>query len=90
MPLGIGIWMSIVTAPVDSRKGMDGLKALVKEPYGDDPFCGAIFVSGAKRADRVNLICWNGTGLCLYAERQEQGSSPLAGDREGDNALTSA
>jgi len=60
---GVGIRVLIATSPIDFLKGMDGLAALVKEHLGDDPFCGSIFVFRAKRADRVKLICWDGTQL---------------------------
>jgi len=61
----------VATKPVDFRKGMDGLAALVKEQLRGDPFSGAIYVFRAKRADRVKLIWWDGTGLCLFAKRLE-------------------
>jgi transposase len=38
-----------------------------------DPFSGAVYVFRAKRADRVKLIFWDGTGLCLFAKRLEDG-----------------
>ena len=38
-----------------------------------DPFSGVIFCFRAKRADRVKLIFWDGTGLCLFAKRLEGG-----------------
>jgi transposase len=61
----------VATKPVDFRKGMDGLAALVKEQLKSDPFSGVIFCFRAKRADRVKLIFWDGTGLCLFAKRLE-------------------
>ena len=63
----------MATKPVDIRKGMDGLAALVKEHLNADPFSGVIFCFRAKRADRVKLIFWDGTGLCLFAKRLEGG-----------------
>jgi transposase len=69
-----GMRVLIATRPVDFRKGMDGLAAVVKEHLRVDPFSGAIFVFRAKRADRVKLIMWDGTGLCLFAKRLEQGT----------------
>lgn len=63
----------VATKPVDFRKGMNGLAALVKEQLKIDPFSGAIFCFRAKRADRVKLIFWDGTGLCLFAKRLERG-----------------
>jgi transposase len=55
------------------RKGMDGLAALVKEQLKADPFSGVIFCFRAKRADRIKLVFWDGTGLCLFAKRLEGG-----------------
>lgn len=64
----------IATKPVDFRKGMDGLAALVQEQMGADPFSGTIYVFRSRRADRVKLIYWDGSGLCLYAKRLEAGT----------------
>jgi transposase len=49
------------------------LVALVKEQLKADPFSGVIFCFRAKRADRVKLVFWDGTGLCLFAKRLEGG-----------------
>jgi transposase len=40
---------------------------LVRETMKSDPFSGAVYVFRAKRADRVKLIYWDGTGVCLFA-----------------------
>ena len=63
----------VATKPVDFRKGMDGLAALVKEQLRADPFSGVIFCFRARRADRVKLVFCDGTGLCLFAKRLEGG-----------------
>jgi len=63
----------VATRPVDFRKGADGLAALVRETMGADPFSGAVYVFRAKRADRVKLVFWDGTGVCLFAKRLEDG-----------------
>jgi transposase len=65
----------IATRPVDFRKGPDSLAALVASQFGGDPFSGVIYVFRAKRTDRIKLIWWDGTGLCLMAKRLEQGAS---------------
>lgn len=85
-----GVRVLIATKPVDFRKGMDGLAALVKEHLRADPFSGAIFVFRAKRADRVKLITWDGTGLCLFAKRLEQGTFRWPRIEDGTMQLTSA
>jgi transposase len=63
----------VATKPVDFRKGAEGLAALVRETMQADPFSGAVYVFRAKRADRVKLIYWDGTGVCLFAKRLEDG-----------------
>jgi transposase len=85
-----GARVLIATKPVDFRKGMDGLAALVKEYLRADPFSGAIFVFRAKRADRIKLIAWDGTGLCLFTKRLEQGTFRWPRVEDGTIRLTSA
>jgi transposase len=63
----------VATRPVDFRKGAEGLAALVRETMGSDPFSGAIYVFRARRADRVKLLFWDGTGVVLVAKRLEEG-----------------
>jgi len=63
----------VATKPVDFRKGADGLSALVQESQSADPFCGTIYVFRAKRANRVKLLWWDGTGICLLNKRLEEG-----------------
>jgi transposase len=63
----------VATRPVDFRKGVEGLAALVREVMRADPFDGAIYVFRAKRADRVKLVFWDGTGICLFAKRLADG-----------------
>jgi transposase len=61
----------LASEPVDFRKGMDGLASIVTSEFELDPFSGAIFVFRSKRADRLKLIVWDGTGLVLIHKRIE-------------------
>jgi transposase len=63
----------VATKPVDFRKGADGLAALVRDTMGADPFSGTVYVFRAKRADRIKLVFWDGTGVVLVAKRLEDG-----------------
>jgi transposase len=38
------------------------------------PFSGTIFVFRSKRADRLRLLAWDGSGLILYWKRLEEGA----------------
>lgn len=69
MPAGAKVFLA--SHPVDFRKGPDGLLALVRDG-GADPYNGALYVFRAKRADRVKIVWWDGSGVCLYAKRLEK------------------
>jgi transposase len=80
----------VATKPVDFRKGAEGLAALVCEEMKSDPFFGAVYVFRAKRADRVKLIFWDGTGVCLFAKRLEDGAFRWPNLQDGVMHLTAA
>lgn len=80
----------VATKPVDFRKGMEGLATLVCEAMGSDPFCGTVYVFRAKRADRVKLIFWDGTGMVLVAKRLEDGKFRWPGVQDAILRLSSA
>jgi transposase len=61
----------VATKPVDFRKGHDGLSALVKNELHKNPFTGTVFVFRSKRADRLKLLYWDGTGLVMAYKRLE-------------------
>lgn len=61
----------VATRPVDFRKGHDGLAALVMNELCQNPFEGTVFVFRAKRADRLKLIYWDGSGLVMTYKRLE-------------------
>ncbi|MEY2604373.1 MAG: hypothetical protein QOH31_2164 [Verrucomicrobiota bacterium] len=72
-----GIRVLVATKPVDFRKGGDGLAALGARGarrgsvLGDD-----LRFSGpkSKRADRVKILAWDGSGLVLFWKRLEHGA----------------
>ncbi len=66
-----GLRVYVATRPTDFRKGIDGLALLVQEVMGLDPFSGAAFVFRAKRADRIKILVWDGTGIVLVHKRLE-------------------
>ncbi len=80
----------VATKPVDFRKGADGLAALVRETMTADPFSGAVYVFRAKRADRIKLVFWDGTGLCLFAKRLERGRFVWPQAANGSVSLSAA
>jgi len=58
--------------PVDFRKGIDGLTALVEGNLGRSPFSEKLFVFTNKRRDKVRILYWERNGFCLWMKRLEQ------------------
>jgi transposase len=69
-----GARVLIATKPVDFRRGADSLAALAREELQRDPFSGTIFVFRSKKADRLKILTWDGSGLVLFWKRLEQGA----------------
>lgn len=60
--------------PVDFRKGFDGLVAIVRDEWSQDPFGGALFVFFNRRRDRIKVLVWDSNGFWLHYKRLEQGT----------------
>lgn len=80
----------VATEPVDFRKGHDGLAALVQSALGEDPFTGTVFVFRSKRADRMKILFWDGSGLVMTYKRLEETSFTWPAIRGGAMTLNSA
>ena len=85
-----GVRILLATRPVDFRKGMDGLAALVQQALRADPFAGDVFIFRPKRADRVKILVFDGTGLVLVTKRLEAGRFCWPSPADGMVRLTSA
>jgi len=58
--------------PVDFRKSINGLSALVEHAMGLSPFRPALFVFGARSRDKIKVLYWDQTGYCLRYKRLEK------------------
>ena len=66
--LGSDLKVMLATQPVDFRKSVHTLSALVSEALRSNPYCGNVFVFRSKRADRVKLLAWDGSGMVLVTK----------------------
>lgn len=85
-----GVRVLIATRPVDFRKGADGLIALVQETLAENPFSGTIVIFRSTRAERLNLVTWDGSGLVPVWKRLENGAFKWPPVTDGVMRLTSA
>lgn len=73
----------MATKSIDFRKGHDSLAAMVKNALRKDPFTGTVFVFRAKKADRLKLLSWDGTGLVMAYKRREEHSFTWSAVKDG-------
>ena len=71
VPSGVKIHLALCYW--DMRKGFDGLAMLVQEALRQDPFSGQLFVFRGRKANMLKILYWDGSGLCLFSKRLEQG-----------------
>jgi len=77
-----GVRILLATRPVDFRKGMDGLAALVQQALRADPFAGDVFIFRPRRGDRVKILVYDGTGLVEPCSRNLCKGGRLRGYRQ--------
>jgi transposase len=58
--------------PVDFRKSINGLSALVELQMELDPFMPAMFVFCNRQRDKVKLLYWEHNGFVLWYKRLEK------------------
>lgn len=71
LPPSVRIFVCLT--PADMRRSLDGLAAMTREVLREDPLSGHLFVYFNRRRDRVKILLWDRSGLCLYYKRLEKG-----------------
>jgi transposase len=65
------IWLAV--APVDMRRGLDGLSAIAQNSLGHPPCAGSAFIFRNRAGNRLRLLLWDGNGVWLCQRRLHQG-----------------
>jgi len=61
-------------APVDLRKGYDGLYGLVETGLGRDPMSGELFLFVSASRKLCKVLVRDGSGLCIFQKRLARGT----------------
>lgn len=62
--------------PVDMRKQMDGLAAIVKELMGQNPLSGHLYIFTNRRRNKLKVLLWERTGFVIWYKRLEEHRFP--------------
>ena len=55
------------------RKGFEGLYGLVRDRLSCEPLSGHLFLFCNAQRNRLKVLVWDGTGLCIFQKRLERG-----------------
>lgn len=83
LSLGPGVQIVLATAPVDLRRGHDGLVSLVQSLWKADAYSGTLFVFVGRRMDRVKILFFSTGGFVVYYKRLERGRFSMPRIPEG-------
>lgn len=67
----------IGSTPIDMRKSIDGLMAIVQGELAKDPYSGHLFVFVSRRCDRAKILTFDRGGFVLIYKRLERGRFKL-------------
>ena len=79
LPSTVRIYVAV--QPVDGRRGIDGLAALVRAVLGRDPLDGSLYVFFTRRVDRARVLYFSPNGYWLLSKRLERGRFHLPWDQ---------
>lgn len=65
--------------PIDMRKGIEALSALVEENCAGELMTGAYFVFINRLKDKMKVLYWDNDGFAIWWKRLEKGSFRLLG-----------
>jgi transposase len=63
----------LAVQPVDCRKGIDGLAALCRQLFLDNPLGGAVYVFRNRTGTTLKLLAYDGQGFWLCTKRLSAG-----------------
>ena len=76
--LSVGLAVYLHRDPIDFRKNINGLAALVEHDLALDPFADALYVFGNCRRDRVKILGWSRNGFWLLQKAPGERAIHLA------------
>lgn len=72
IPHGVEVFVGL--DPIDLRWGFERLSGVVADKIGRNARSGALFVFFGKRRSALKVLFFDGTGLCLFYKRLDEGT----------------
>jgi len=83
LSVGESTQIYVALSPVDMRKSIDGLVALIVDDFNASPQLGHVFVFCNKARNKVKLVYWDRNGFVLHYKRLDKGRFRIKRNRTG-------
>jgi transposase len=83
LTLSPAVRVYVATGTTDLRRSIDGLAALVRERFDQDPLSGHLFLFRNRRGDRLKILVWDRSGFWVLYKRLEEGTFAWPAEAEG-------
>ena len=71
-PSNSSLKVYLYNQPVDMRKSVNGLSAIVEYEMDASAFSKSLFVFTNKRRDKLKILCWEKNGFVIWYKRLEK------------------
>lgn len=85
IPRGVEIFVGL--EPIDLRWGFERLAGIALERIGREARSGALFVFFGKRRTALKVLFFDGSGLCLFYKRLDEGTFRIPAARGDETKL---
>jgi transposase len=86
--LAEGTRVYVAAEPIDFRKAINGLAALVVEQFNAPVNNGSVYVFTSRDCSRVKCLFWDKNGFVLYQKRLERGRFKMGKSENGLYVIT--
>jgi len=83
LTLSPAVRIYVATGTTDLRRSIDGLAALVRERFDQDPLSGHLFLFRNRRGDRLKILVWDRSGFWVLYKRLEEGTFAWPSEADG-------
>jgi transposase len=83
LTLSPAVRVFVATGATDLRRSIDGLAALVRDRFSQDPLSGHLFLFRNRRGDRLKILVWDQSGFWVLYKRLEEGTFAWPIDADG-------
>lgn len=83
LTLSPAVRVYVASGTTDLRRSIDGLAALVRERFDQDPLSGHLFLFRNRRGDRLKILVWDRSGFWVLYKRLEEGTFAWPSEADG-------